>query len=354
MSVFDWILFGISIIFFAAGAVFMAHQVFCGLEKTALNDKYVWGMNIQGFYFLSAAGIGILTVLAAAALILGPSMDQEPFRVPAAIAFGCLISAQLLMATDLGRPFRAMRIITGKNFISPLTLDFLVLLVLTILAFIFMFGIFTGVEAVFILWTWASLFLCIFGMIIHTLLFIPRVGAGYQSEPFQSAITLGSGIWAGSAVMLLAFSAGEYGGLFRTMLIIGTAFVFVSSAGSVLADLLAGNRPHELIFCGLSFIVTALLFANGFILAESELLLKITAVLVLVSVYFEKHQTVLHLQKRPVLPMPYSQFERKLFYRPVLAEWLSLVSGVAAVIAVTYAVIIIRTWILPWIIGLIG
>lgn len=50
MSILDFILFGLSIIVFAAGAVFMIHQVFCGLDKTALNDKYVWGMNIQGFY----------------------------------------------------------------------------------------------------------------------------------------------------------------------------------------------------------------------------------------------------------------------------------------------------------------
>ena len=354
MSILDWILFGVSIIFFAAGAVFMAHQVFCGLDKTALNDKYVWGMNIQGFSFLSAAGIGVLAALSAAVLALGPGVNQEPFRIPAAIAFGCLISSQILMAADLGRPFRAMRILMGRNFISPLTLDFLVLLVLTILSFLFMFGIFTGVETVRVLWVWATLFFCVFGMVIHTLLFIPRVGAGYQSEPFQSAITMGSGIWAGSAVMALAFSAGEEAELFRTMLVLSTAFVFVSSVGSVLADLLAGNKPHELIFCGLSFIVTVLSFANGFIWPRSDLILTIISVLVLFSVYFEKHQTVLHLQKKPVLPMPYSQFERKLFYRPVLAEWLSLISGIAAVIVITYAVIIVRVWILPWITGLAG
>lgn len=347
MSIFDWLFFGLSILVFAVGAVFMAHQVFCGLEKTALNDKYVWGVNIQGFYFLSAAGIGILAVISIAALYFGPLLNQELLRIPAAIACGCLVSSQILMAADLGRPLRALRIILGKNFISPLTLDFLVLLLLTISSFVFMFGIFTWIPAVLTIWTWGTLFVCILGMVAHTLLFIPRVGAGYQSEPFQSTLVMGCGIWIGSAVMVLAAEDAFFENLFT----ISTAFVFVASLGSVLADLLAGAKPHNLIFCGLSLVVAALLFTNGFLFDESQALQAVTALLAIAAAYFEKQQTVIHLQLKPVLPEPYSQFERKLLYRPVLSEWLNLISGVAAVVAITYAVSIIRAYILPWVIG---
>lgn len=353
MSILDFILFGLSIIVFAAGAVFMIHQVFCGLDKTALNDKYVWGMNIQGFYFLSAAGTGILAVTAVAALYFGPDMNQEGIRIPAAIAFGCLISSQILMAADLGRPFRAWRIVTGKNFLSPLTLDFLVLLLLSVASFVMMFGIFTGIKAIFTIWCWGTLAVCVLGMVVHTLLFIPRVGAGYQSEPFQGCLVMASALWIGSAVMMMAFNghAGEH--FFKVMMIGSTVFVLIAAFGSVLADLLANAKPHNLIFCGLACVTAILLFANGFIFIESELLQTAAAVLAMVSVYFEKHQTVIHLQLKPVLPEPYSQFERRLFYRPVLSEWLNLISGIAAVVAVTYGVMIIRIYILPWITGLI-
>lgn len=351
MGIFDWILFGLSILIFAAGAVFMVHQVFCGLDKTALNDKYVWGMNIQGFYFLSASGIGILSVIGIFLLFAGSDADQEMLRIPAAVAFGCLLGAQLLMAVDLGRPMRALRILLGKNFLSPLTLDFLVLFFLTVLSFLFMFGIFMWIKWVVVLWIWATLFLCVMGMVVHTLLFVSRVGAGYQSEPFHASLNMASCVWIGAAVMVLACLSEPDAHFFRMLLIIAIAFTTVSALGQVLADLLAGHRPHSLVFFGTCVILTILLFINGFIVAESQTLLMVTAVLSIAAVCFEKNQTVLHLQAKPVLPLPYSQFERHILYRPVLSEWMNVISGVAAVVVITYAVIIVRTWILPWLLG---
>lgn len=354
MGIFDWIIFGVSIIVFAVGALFMVHQVFCGLDKTALNDKYVWGMNIQGFYFLSASGIGILSVISIFLLFAGVDINQEMLRIPAAIAFGCLLGAQILMAADLGRPLRAMRILLGKNFLSPLTLDFLVLFFLTVLSFVFMFGIFMWIKWIVVLWIWATLFLCVMGMVVHTLLFVPRVGVGYQSEPFHASINMASCVWAGAAVMVLACLPEQDAYFFRMLMIIATAFVTVSALGQVLSDLLAGQKPHTLVFFLICFVVTVLLFINGFIVAESQVLLMITAVLAIAAVCFEKNQTILHLQTKPVIPLPYSQYERHMLYKPVLSEWLNVISGVAAVVAVTYAVIIVRTWILPWLAGFIA
>lgn len=340
----DWIIFILAVLIFLAGAVFLARQVFTGLDESSLNDKYVWGMNIQGFYFLSSVGTGILTVLSVYMIYSNMKADQEILRIPSMIAFACLLSSQMLMGADLGRPLRALKIVTGKNLLSPLTLDFMVLTIQTLLAFLFMFHIFTGIAVIALLWSWVTLLISLFGMVIHTLLFIPRVGAGYQSEPFQSALTFAGSILAGASILSLAsFTEGSgETAFFRLVMIAAAAVVLVASVGSVWADLLADNKPHNLILSSASLVIVFLLFAQEVITGISYPLMILTVVCNLITVYFEKHQTVLHLQQKPVMPPPYNQYEKKLLYRPSLSEVLILCSGISAVVVITYVVILVN------------
>ncbi len=350
MGIFDWIMLGLAIIIFAVGAIFMIHQVFTGLEKTALNDKYLWGVNIQGFYFLSSAGIGILLMIAVALLCFENVVTQESLRTPAAVAFGCLLSSQVLMGSDLGRPFRALRIITGKNFISPLTVDFLVLFLLTVLSFVFMFGIFMHNEIILTIWIWGTMLISFLGMVAHTLLFIPRVGPGYQSEPFQSVLTFGIGGLIGAGMMVIMTRVAN----FEHLLIIFSLIVAAFSIGVILASILADKRPHNIIFTALIALVLLMLFANKIIFGDSQILATAAATISVVAGYIEKHQTIIHLQIKPVMPEPYSCFERKPKYKPALSEWLNLTSALALVVIVTYGVIILREYIFPWILKILN
>ena len=98
-------------------------QLETGLTTTDLDDKFTWGLYVQGFFFFSALAGGILIFVAVVTLfevqILRPLVN-----IGAAVAFGCLVAAGLLLGSDLGKPFRGVKILWGFNFASPLTWDF--------------------------------------------------------------------------------------------------------------------------------------------------------------------------------------------------------------------------------------
>ncbi|MGI6257179.1 MAG: hypothetical protein ACOYJU_03840 [Anaerovoracaceae bacterium] len=348
MQIFDWIIFLLSILIFAAGGIFMVHQMFFGLNKTALNDKYVWGVNIQGFTFLSSAGMGILAMSAIPLLVMGRQEDSL-WQLPGSIALGCIVCAQVLMGADLGRPFRALKILKGKNLISPLTLDFLILFLLTISALFLSFDFLLGYRVICLIWAWGTMFLCFFGFIVHGLLFVPRVGSGYQSEPFATATFIASGCAMGSGLMVALCWGTAMESWFTMAFSVAAAFALACGLGSVICDLLGDQRPHQLFFALSALIVCGILFMDALLLPQTRILVPIAIGISLVGGFVEKHQAVIHLQKKPILPYPYSAFEQKILYKPVLSEWLNLVSGVAGIVAIMYVIRIVHQYILPWI-----
>ncbi|MCL1993820.1 MAG: hypothetical protein FWG66_12830 [Spirochaetes bacterium] len=352
MGVIDWIILAVSVLIFGASGLTVLYNVFFGLGKTNLNNKYIWGLNIQGFFVLSSIGSGILAVLSIAVIfqeLLAFSLYR--FQLAATIAFACLLSAQMLMGADLGRPFRALKIISGKNFISPLTLDFISLVILTILSFVFMFGIFMNIPEVMRLWAFATLFFTLFCMLVHVLLFVMHL-SGSRIKSFDALITVANGIWSGTAVMsLLTLNDSNHHVFFNSFLVL-TLLIFVSQIGSIISAFLAEQKPHNLIFTGISFIILVFLLGHGIIFREILILEIAICLLAIVALFIEKFEMVIGFQREPVLPPPYSMYEQPKPYRPSFFEIGNLIAALSFTVVVTYGVLIIRVYLLPFIIGL--
>jgi len=352
MTILDWLIFILSALIFAASVLTVLHHVFFGLEKTNLNDRYIWGLNIQGFFVLSSLGCGILAVISAF-VIFGIDYPAAIFELAGAVAFSCFLSAMMLMGADLGRPFRVFKIITGKNPASPLTLDFICVLLLTLLSFIFMFGIFMGVREILHLWAYATLFFVVLCLLAHVMLFILNKSSDPRIKSFEGLATVSCSLWAGvAAVTLLTLFTG-YRDLLLGALLAMTIIVFATQVAGLLSALLAGQKPHTFIVTGISFFVFAFLAVRGTLIESSPWPVDAAiCVLVIVALFIEKFSMVISFQKVPVLPHPYSMYDKVKPYRPSFSEVGNLIAGLSLVIVATYAIIIVREYILPFIVGL--
>ena len=374
MSVIHWIIFVLFALIFIASFLTVLYPMVFGLSKTNLSDRYNWGLNIQGFFFLSTVGCGILAVLAIQTITTSISfIDGNPFgnlsedRLAGAIAFACLISAQLLMASDLGKPQRAFKIIVGRNFRSPLTLDFISLLALTVLSFIFMLGIgrvsVFSVSAFSTLWAYATLFFALLCIFAHVMLFSLKVAPGFGSKSFDAISMISSGLWSGTAVLMILWAIPPWWGLSPgfpfNWFILATLFVFVTQLAIILSSLFAKQKPHNLVLAGLSFVV--LLYAVGRGLIQTGLwtggvtffIVDIAVCLfALFAVFLDKILSVIHYQKDAVLPAPYSMYDKAKSYKPSFLEIGNLVAAFSLVVCITYAVVIFKLYVLPWLISL--
>lgn len=196
------ILLGILAILAIAGIVAILHQLKDGFKKTNLNDQYVWGIYIQGCFFLSSISVGILMIIAV--LLLLNIQGLEPLiRAGNVIAFSFLLGAQVLLGIDLGKPMRALSMIKSKNFRSPLTLDFYTMGLSTLLSLVFLLrlvpagSVLSGIWAILIL---AAGSLCVAA---HTMFFLSRIKGGFQSNPFMGLETLLYSLLGGMAVLAL-------------------------------------------------------------------------------------------------------------------------------------------------------
>jgi len=353
MSIFHWIAFAISALIFAASVFTVLHHVAFGLAKTNLNDRYVWGLNIQGFFVLSSVAGGILAVISAF-IIFGVEYPVEVFELAAAVAFSCLLSAMMLMGADLGRPFRVYKIITGRNLSSPLTIDFLCVASLAALSFIFMFGIFMNIYELLRLWAYASLFFVVVCLLAHVMMFMLTSRSAHRVKSFDALVTVSSSIWAGTAAVSILALSTEYRGILLSSLLVITIIVFAIQVGCIVGSSFAGQKPHNLIFIGMSFIVLIFLAGRGIIINDLWIAEAAICVLVIAAVTFEKFEMVMSFQKGSALPLPYSMYDRVKPYRPSFSEVGNMIAGVSFVVAATYAVIIVRTYILPFIIRLLN
>ncbi len=113
----SWIVFVLALLLSAVWGIMFLRQMKTGLTTTALDDKFTWGLYVQGFFFFSALAGGILIFIAVVMLFeiqaLRPLVD-----IGAAVAFGCLAAAGLLLGSDLGKPFRGMKILSGHLYLK--------------------------------------------------------------------------------------------------------------------------------------------------------------------------------------------------------------------------------------------
>ena len=347
----DWVVFGITIIVFVIGSLATFYQIFRGQTRTGLNDKYIWGLNIQGFFTLSTLAVGILTIVSSY-ILLGFSDPGPTFEMAVALAFGFLIGSQLLLASDLGKPFRAFYILKGRNFVSPLTWDFISLLILTVLSFIYMLGVglYQESEVLMRLWALVTLIFSLLCNVVHVLFFISRVEAGYNSQPFSALKTFACSLWGGAAILVLLISSIRLHQIFVYFMLIGSILVFITSTGAFISLKLGKKEHNNIKFLSMNlFIIAALAFEIVFF-KEKFYLEHVISVLVLLAIFLEKYEFITEFQKKPTIPLPYSKFEKSPSYRPSIIEWGSLLAGTSLSVVIFYGVTIFKSYILPFII----
>lgn len=310
----------LSVFFTLAALAIFIKQLNVGLVTTGLNDKFNWGLYIQGFFYLSAIAAGIFIFVAVTTLFEIKEF-QTLSKIGGAISFSCFISAGILLGADLGKPLRVLKIIQGKNFISPLTWDFYMLTFCVLLNFIYIIGLVSEGSSGFI-WGVLSLFVALGYIMIHTLFFLSRVEAGFKSNPFLGLNTLSESIWGGSAVMLLiAIGIGYKVSLLFKILIILSILNLMPQLGEFIAAANRKERKNNHTALITNFIIMLILLTTSLLFGYNEILLGLLSILILVAVFCEKGHLVKRYQDAPTIPFPYSKFEELPQYNPTMNEW---------------------------------
>ena len=304
-------------------------QLRSGLVHTALEDHFTWGLYVQGFFFFSAVAGGILVFMAVATLFELTS-TRPLVEIGSAVALGCLAAAGLLLGSDLGKPFRGFKILTGNNFASPLTWDFYMLSVCGVLDVLFLSGWIPHEGPVATAWAVLCLLATLGYVMVHTLFFLSRVGAGFRSQPFLGLDTLSQSLWGGMALMnLIALASGLTIPHIGKLLLALSCLTLIPLAGAHIASLSVKTKEMEqkkIILLDASILVV--LACILMVAPQSEGPLAVMSVLILVAVFLEKSHLMRRYQLKPTLPLPYSRYEDVPDYSPTASEWLLALGSV--------------------------
>ena len=204
----SWFIVFIALLFSGLWAVMFLKQIKSGLVHTALDDHFTWGLYVQGFFFFSALAGGVLVFMAVATLFEMTSI-RPLAEIGSAVALGCLAAAGLLLGSDLGKPFRGLKILTGEQFRIPSHLGLLHALRVR------------GAGPPLPGWPdpvqrvgrdrlAALCLLATLGYVmVDTLFCLSRVGAGFRSQPFLGRTLLPRVSGGGLALMnLIALASG--------------------------------------------------------------------------------------------------------------------------------------------------
>lgn len=316
--------------------VMFLKQSQAGLTSTALSDKFTWGLYVQAFFFFSALAGGILVFISIVTLFEIDSLTKLA-EIGAAVSLGCLVAAGMSLGSDLGKPFRGLKIATGKNFASPLTWDFITLSFCGILNLVFLSGIISGRGAVATVWAILCLIAALGFVMIHTLFFLSRVGAGFRSQPFLGLDTLAQSLWGGTALIVLLAVVLEMEPFHMArILLILTILVLIPQTGSYIASLTTRSRGEEykkIIAMDAILLLILILIQIGS--PHNPLLLAIGSILILLAVFLEKSHLIRQYQAKPILPLPYSRYEDIPAYSPTSYEWIMSLGSVGACVLVT-------------------
>lgn len=319
----SWVIVIVALLVSGLWAVMFLKQLKSGLGQTALEDHFAWGLYVQGFFFFSALAGGILIFMAVATLFQLQSI-RPLVETGSAVSLGCLAAAALLLGSDLGKPFRGIKILTGKNFASPLTWDFYMLTLCGILGLVFFLGWIpqTGPLATF--WAVLCLLAALGYVMIHTLFFLSRVGAGFRSQPFLGLDTLAQSLLGGVALMnLIGLVSTTHFPNVGNLLLVLASVTLIPLVGGHIASLSIKSRGMEQkkIIALDGFILVALAIAVMFS-PESRVIPALLSVLILVAVFLEKSHLMKQYQIKPTLPLPYSRYEEAPQYSPSTSEWI--------------------------------
>jgi len=343
----SWFIVLVALLLSALWAVVFLKQLKGGLTHTALEDHFAWGLYVQGFFFFSALAGGILIFMAVATLF-EVTTARPLVEVGAAVSLGCLAAAGLLLGSDLGKPFRGLKIIMGNNLASPLTWDFYMLSLCGVLDLLFFAGLIPQKGALAILWSLLCLLAALGYVMIHTLFFLSRVGAGFRSQPFLGLETLTQSMWGGMALMnLIALASGITLPKMGSLLLALTAVTLIPLVGAHIASLTLKSKELKqkkiiaLDTLILVFLVFMLLFAP-----ESKGLLALVSAVILAAVFMDKVHLMKHYQAHPTLPLPYSRYEEIPAYSPTMSEWVLTLGSVG--ICVFLSTLFINLRLMYW------
>ena len=338
-----WILIAVTVLLSVIAGLVFLKQLRWGLTTTALHDTFNWGLYIQGFFYLSAMAGGILVFVAVATLFEIEAVCRL-VEIGAAVSLSCLICAAGLIGADLGKPFRGMKILTGKNFASPMTWDFFMLSLCGVLNILFLLGIIPASGVLKTVWSILCLTAALAYVMIHTLFFLSRVGAGFRSQPFLGLETLAQSLWGGMAlVTLIALATGMKESNLAGILLILTILALIPIAGSYIASLTSTGSEVDRRILLLDTFILLILVATQILSPQNTFLPALASVLILVAVFLEKSHVMRQYQMSPTVPFPYSQFDEKPAYKPTAAEWMLVLGSLAACVWLSSGIIYLKT-----------
>ena len=338
-----WILIAVTVLLSVIAGLVFLKQLRRGLTTTALHDTFNWGLYIQGFFYLSALAGGILVFVSAATLFKIEAV-RPLVEIGAAVSLSCLICAAGLLGADLGKPFRGLKIVTGKNLASPLTWDFFLLSLCGILNLIFLTGLIHNGGLLATVWSIFCLIAALAYVMIHTLFFLSRVGAGFRSQPFLGLDTLAQSLWGGMAlVTLISLTTGVRESSLAGILLILTILALIPIAGSYIASLTSTGSEVDIKVLILDTFILLILIATIILSPQNAFLPALASILILAAVFLEKSHLMKQYQMSPTVPFPYSQFDEKPTYKPTAAEWMLVLGSLAACVWLSSGIIYLKT-----------
>ena len=126
---------GIGVVLCLIGLAAWAYQIVNGLQVTALNNLFSWGLYMGSFEFFIAVATGGMLVFSITYIWRIEAL--KPFtKIAAVTAFASVVASGIAILTDLGQPFRVMQMLLHPQFGSPLFWDVVILSIYALITFI--------------------------------------------------------------------------------------------------------------------------------------------------------------------------------------------------------------------------
>ncbi len=325
-----WIVLCLAVLAVLVGARALWLQFSAGLSSTGLSDRFSWGVYIQGFLTLGSLAGGVLFLAGLSGLLLGKALLAP---VAGAVALGCLAGGGMMIASDLGKPFRSMLLALGKNTDSTMTWDFYTFALCGLLALAaVIYALCNALPGA----VWSVLALIISGafLLMHVLLLLARQKSPVN-QPFLALELFLRALWGSSALLtLIALYAGINFGL-SSLLFALSLCVTLTHLVSQFAKQRPENAPaffwvNKAVMADIA-IALALLIG---LYAGVPFLTGLAAVAVLLALAWEKMCLVRAFQTESVLPAPYSQWQPAAPYKPSSLELQVCLGGLGLAVLV--------------------
>jgi len=129
----------VAVVLALAGIGAWIYQLVAGMQATGLGQQIVWGLYIAAFFTAVGAGAALLAVTGVSEYL--PLLGGVTRGRLLVLALASFIIGALLIALDVGSPFRLWRVITSFRFSSMMTWDFWLLVVAGVIALVYLLAV---------------------------------------------------------------------------------------------------------------------------------------------------------------------------------------------------------------------